>query len=129
VSEYQLYKAKLLTVEYVTLTQYFDKLESISRALNDKKDDIKSLTYLSAAVSDYYLPDSAMPEHKIQSADGKLTMTFDPSPKKLGLIKSEWNPATLAVSFKLETDLEILEQKALKAIENYKVDAVIANEL
>ncbi len=27
VSEYQLYKAKLLTVEYVTLTQYFDKLE------------------------------------------------------------------------------------------------------
>ena len=56
-------------------------------------------------------------------------MTFDPSPKKLGLIKSEWNPATLAVSFKLETDLEILEQKALKAIENYKVDAVIANEL
>jgi hypothetical protein len=50
-----------------------------------------------------------MPEHKIQSADGKLTMTFDPSPKKLGLIKADWNPNTLAISFKLETDLEILE--------------------
>jgi hypothetical protein len=50
-----------------------------------------------------------MPEHKIQSSDGKLTMTFDPSPKKLGFIKAEWNPNTLVVSFKLETDLEILE--------------------
>jgi len=67
------------------------------------------LTYLSAAVSDYYLPLKEMPEHKIQSADGKLTMTFDPSPKKLGLIKAEWNPNTFAVSFKLETDLDILE--------------------
>lgn len=90
---------------------------------------MKSLTYLCAAVSDYYLPEKAMPEHKIQSADGKLTMTFDPSPKKLGLIKEDWNPQSLVVSFKLETDLDILEQKALKAIENYKVDAVIANEL
>jgi phosphopantothenate---cysteine ligase (ATP) len=87
------------------------------------------LTFLAAAVSDYYLPEKLMPEHKIQSADGKLTMTFDPSPKKLGMIKADWNPNTLVVSFKLETDLEILELKALSAIKNYKVDAVVANEL
>jgi hypothetical protein len=29
----------------------------------------------------------------------------------------------------LETDIDILEEKTLKAIENYKVDAVVANEL
>jgi len=54
---------------------------------------------------------------------------MQPVPKKLGLLKSEWNPLTTLVSFKLETDLNILEQKALSAIERYKVDMVVANEL
>lgn len=58
-----------------------------------------------------------------------LDVSLDPVPKMLGKIKAEWNPSTLAVSFKLETDLAILEKKALGAISNYKVDCVVANEL
>ena len=54
---------------------------------------------------------------------------MDPVPKKLGHVKSQWNPDTVLVSFKLETDLQILEQKALGAIQSYGVDMVVANEL
>jgi hypothetical protein len=37
-------------------------------------------------------------------------------PKNLGLIKQEWNPDTVLISFKLETDEQLLEQKAKAAI-------------
>lgn len=47
----------------------------------------------------------------------------------MGTIKSDWIPNCFLISFKLETDLEILEKKALQAIETYGVDMVIANEL
>ena len=50
-------------------------------------------------------------------------------PKMMGHIKQYWNPSTLLVSFKLETDMSILEQKALGAITNYGVDMVVANQL
>ena len=50
-------------------------------------------------------------------------------PKMLGTIKSEWNPLTFLISFKLETDLGILKQKAIASFEKYKVDMVVANEL
>ena len=49
-------------------------------------------------------------------------------PKCLDKIKI-WNPKTVLVSFKLETDLKILESKARNAINTYHVDAVVANEL
>ena len=54
---------------------------------------------------------------------------MQPVPKMMGHIKKIWNPNTTLVSFKLETDLEILEQKAIGAIQNYGVDIVVANIL
>ena len=51
-----------------------------------------------------------------------------PVPKLLGKVKS-WNKETVLVSFKLETDAQILEQKAKGAIKKYGVDMVVANEL
>mgnify|MGYP006120152939 CR=1 FL=1 len=50
-------------------------------------------------------------------------------PKMLGKIKSEWNPLTYLISFKLETDIEILKQKATASFGKYGVDMVVANEL
>jgi hypothetical protein len=44
-------------------------------------------------------------------------------------LKSSWCPKAFCVSFKLETDESILLKKALGAITNYHVDAVIANNL
>ena len=60
------------------------------------------MTYLAAAVSDFYLPLEEMSEHKIQSRDYKtLDLSLMPAPKKLGDIKSTWNPATFCISFKV----------------------------
>lgn len=49
------------------------------------------------------------------------------TPRLLGAVKEQWNPNTVLVSFKLETDLNILESKALGAMQKYKVDMVVAN--
>ena len=69
-------------------------------------------------------------EHKIQSREiDSLKIELMPVPKLLGHIKNVWNPKTLAVSFKLETDIKILKKKALGAIEKYQMDYVVANEL
>ena len=64
-----------------------------------------SITYLAAAVSDFYVPLEEMSEHKIQSRDhDSLTIVLKPAPKKLGLIKSEWNPSTFCISFKVRSE-------------------------
>ena len=81
-------------------------------------------------MSDFYIPEQKVFEHKIQGiSQSGFNLEMDPVPKKLGHVKSQWNPDTVLVSFKLETDLQILEQKALGAIQSYGVDMVVANEL
>ena len=57
-----------------------------------------------------------------------MSLEMAPVPKLLGKVKS-WNKETVLVSFKLETDAQILEQKAKGAIQKYGVDMVVANEL
>ena len=47
----------------------------------------------------------------------------------MGHIKLSWNPNTFLVSFKLETDLSVLADKAKGAIINYDTDLVVANIL
>lgn len=54
---------------------------------------------------------------------------MQPVPKKLGLIKQVWNPNTLCISFKLETDDNILTKKVQEAMAKYGVDLVVANIL
>jgi hypothetical protein len=75
------------------------------------------------------LPWLLQAEHKIQSADGPLTLSLEKVPKMLGALRHEWSPAAMVVSFKLETDIQILLQKAYGAIEAYGVHLVVANEL
>ncbi|CAI2371791.1 unnamed protein product [Moneuplotes crassus] len=86
---------------------------------------------MAAAVSDFYIPDSSLSTHKIQSKDhgDGLTISLEPVPKKLKSIVEDWNPNTFLVSFKLETDSKILLEKARSAIEKYNVHLVVANEL
>lgn len=85
---------------------------------------MQTLSYLAAAVSDFTMEPA---EHKLQSG-GSLELKLVPVQKLLGKVK-EWNPRTYLVSFKLETDASLLEQKAKAAIAKYGVDAVVANEL
>jgi phosphopantothenate-cysteine ligase len=70
-----------------------------------------------------------MSEHKIQSSSDILTLNLYPVKKEMYKIKSEWNPKTFLVSFKLETNEEILIEKSLKAITKGNSDYVIANIL
>ena len=52
-----------------------------------------------------------------------------PIKKEIYKIKTEWNPNSFLISFKLETDKDILFQKANKAIIKTKSDLIVANLL
>lgn len=120
------YSGLLLKVEFVTVHEYLRDLEVISKAIASK--GVKSISYLAAAVSDFCLPESKISEHKIASGGG-LDLNLEPVPKLLGEVKKTWNPQTVLVSFKLETDGNLLEASAKSAFTNYGVDMVVANEL
>ncbi|NXK85016.1 PPCS ligase, partial [Amazona guildingii] len=85
--------------------------------------------YLAAAVSDFYIPTSELPEHKIQSSEGPLQITLKMVPKMLSPLVKEWAPEAFVISFKLETDPLILIDKSRKALERYHHQAVVANML
>lgn len=120
------YAGLLLKIEFVTVDDYLRDLEIISRAIASK--GAKSISYLAAAVSDFKLPQAQISEHKIASGGG-LNLNLEPVPKLLGEVKKTWNPNTHLISFKLETDANLLEASARAAFEKYGVDMVVANEL
>lgn len=53
----------LLKVEFTSVTQYLDLLETISRTLYAIK--VPTIMFLAAAVSDFYLPEDTLANHKI----------------------------------------------------------------
>ena len=92
--------------------------------------DSGALFYLAAAVSDFFLPQSRMPQHKIQSQpSGKLVIDLEQVPKFLRRLVDSWAPSAMIVSFKLETDNSILLQKSLTALSRYQHQLVIGNLL
>lgn len=124
----QLNKDNIYMQPFKTIADYLALFQYISEQLRDNQ--VKSASYLCAAVSDFYVPEHRMSEHKIQSRGfSQLNVKLAPVPKLLGLLKESFNPKTLACSFKLETDEEILEFKATDAIRRYDMDVVIANLL
>jgi phosphopantothenate-cysteine ligase len=142
----------LLTVPFRTVEEYLTKLKLCAEAIRDCQS--LGLLYLTAAVSDFYIPHSEKAQHKIQSRDydmdgvkegdgggaannsiffdcvsNKLQLKLSPVPKLLGIIRSDFAPNAFCISFKLETDMNILFHKARLAIEKYGVHMVIGNEL
>ncbi|CAF3057782.1 unnamed protein product [Rotaria sp. Silwood2] len=87
------------------------------------------LIYACAAVSDYYIPNDELTEHKIPSGQNELIIQLKPVPKLLGSIKGEYVPDSFVVSFKLETDEKILEEKCLQSADKYNQDIIIGNML
>ena len=57
----------LLTIPFVTIGDYLHELRAISRLMTVLGP--RSLLYLAAAVSDFFVPPEKMAEHKIQSTD------------------------------------------------------------
>ena len=71
----------LLTIPFVTITDYLHELRAISRLMRPLGP--AGLLYLAAAVSDFFVPPDRMAEHKIQSTDAadreRLASASDPS--------------------------------------------------
>ncbi|QSL64610.1 hypothetical protein MERGE_001911 [Pneumocystis wakefieldiae] len=80
-----------------------------------------ALFYLAAAVSDFFIPPERISQHKIHSEfnDKRLVIEFDPVPKFLAKLIEKWAPRASIVSFKLETDEDILITNARMSLQRY----------
>ena len=126
-------EGRLLVLEFTTLADYLFKLRATCTSFTAAGLGARAMLFLAAAVSDFYVPHAKMAQHKIQSGGKKaragLTLALDATPKMLRLARRRWAPGAFCVSFKLETDVAILLQKARGAIAKYGVHLVVANEL
>ncbi|XP_007492996.1 phosphopantothenate--cysteine ligase isoform X1 [Monodelphis domestica] len=116
-----------LSVEFATLTDYLHLLQAAAQALRPLGSC--AMFYLAAAVSDFYVPASEMPEHKIHSSGGPLQITMKLVPKMLSPLVKDWAPKAFVISFKLETDPTVVIDHARKALETYRHQVVVANIL
>ena len=117
----------LLKVDFVTLQDYLFLLREITKSMSLLGSS--ALYYLAAAVSDFFIPQNKMIEHKIQSGDGALTLQLDQVPKIIKPLVDEWADRGYIVSFKLETNEELLMPKSKVALQRYGHQLVIANQL
>lgn len=119
-------KDRLLNIDFVELADYIHYLHLISIIIRQLAP--KSIFYLAAAVSDFYVPPSNLSTHKIESGE-PLRLTLELVPKFLHPLVKFWAPDAYVVSFKLETDPTKLISKSRKALDCYGHKLVIANEL
>ena len=131
----------LLLLPFTTVTEYLFELRSLATLMQPLGN--RAMFYLAAAVSDFFIPRDKMEEHKIQSSEqpkgnisdqptaGKrLVINLDPVPKFLSTLVSAWAPSgSMIVSFKLETDPDLLISKAQQSLHRYHHDLVIGNLL
>jgi len=117
----------LLTLSFVTVNDYLWLLRAVSEELSEMRRN--AMYYLAAAVSDFFLPRQKMSEHKIQSGKGSLHIEMDQVPKILKPMVDEWTREGFIVSFKLETDPQLLLPKCRQALERYRHQVVIGNDL
>lgn len=152
--KYQSAKQKnlLLTLSFTTINDYLFELRAIAQLMRPLGPS--GLLYLAAAVSDFFVPPERMVEHKIQSTNAtdvkdneeeetfdnfdslpaiprskRLIVDLDPVPKFLKNLVDGWAPEGMIVSFKLETDPEILVHKAQYSLDRYQHHLVIGNLL
>jgi phosphopantothenate---cysteine ligase (ATP) len=119
---------RILSLPFRTVLSYLAALELVANSVNDCRSLV--IFYMAAAVSDFYIPAEEMSMHKIQSTnEGGLTLHLRPVPKALGYLRKYWAPDAYLVSFKLETDMDILKTKAEQAMDKYGSHLVVSNLL
>lgn len=89
----------LLSIEFQTVNEYLWLLKGVTDAMVPL--GRRALFYLAAAVSDFFLPEDKMAEHKMQSGKGTLSLEMDQVPKVLKPLVQEWMPEGYIVSFKV----------------------------
>ncbi|KAG8037071.1 hypothetical protein G9C98_004393 [Cotesia typhae] len=107
---------KLLQITFTTVAEYLWLLRAVCQALASF--ERRAIIYLAAAVSDFYIPPHEMSVHKIQSS-GPPNISLQLVPKILKPLVSLWVPKAFVISFKLETDENLLIKKARDALNNY----------
>lgn len=148
----------LLLLPFTTIAEYLFELRSLAKLMQPL--GANAMFYLAAAVSDFFIPQDRMAEHKIQSSElpasafkkdddpddseiytgendsepprnsKKLVIDLDPVPKFLHRLVDGWAPqGSMIVSFKLETDPNLLVYKAQTALQRYSHHLVIGNLL
>nr|XP_027094316.1 phosphopantothenate--cysteine ligase 2-like [Coffea arabica] len=117
----------LLKLPFTTIFEYLQILQLIADSVS--KLGRSAMFYFAAAVSDFYVPWELLTEHKLQSASGPLDIRLAQVPKMISVLRKAWAPMAFCISFKLETDSNILLAKAAMALEKNKVHMVVANEL
>ena len=122
------FRFRLLTVEFESVSEYLCKLEEICKFIFCPL-GVNGVVVSAAAVSDFYIPLTELPENKIQSSGCPLILQLQPTPKLLGKVRSEWSPNSTVVGFKLETDPNLLEQKCMQSFYRDNLHAVIGNIL
>ncbi|EEH59849.1 uncharacterized protein MICPUCDRAFT_5184, partial [Micromonas pusilla CCMP1545] len=120
-------KRTLLMVPFTSVFEYLTLLRTLCVEL--RACGARAMTYLAAAVSDFYVPWDRLSTHKIQSRGITLTLRLEQTPKMLALVRSKWCPKAFGASFKLETDVEILLQKSRDSLRKYGMHVVVANEM
>ncbi|KAI6187518.1 DNA pantothenate metabolism flavoprotein domain containing protein [Aphelenchoides besseyi] len=100
------YKNQILFTTFVSVNEYLHGLELICKELHQLGS--RALIYLAAAVSDFYIREEQLILDRLVEAVV---------------------PNSFVVSFKLETDPEILVSKAQRALQKYKHSLVIGNIL
>ncbi|XP_015124416.1 phosphopantothenate--cysteine ligase [Diachasma alloeum] len=120
-------QGKLFQLSFTTLSEYLWLLRAASQALAPLGKRV--ILYLAAAVSDFYVPSNEMSVHKIGSAVGAPKIALHLVPKILKPLVNLWVPKAFVISFKLETDENLLISKARASLNTYNHKLVIANML
>ncbi|KAI6176338.1 DNA/pantothenate metabolism flavoprotein [Aphelenchoides bicaudatus] len=121
------YKESILFCPFTTVDEYLHNLEVICKQLNCLGPT--AMIYLAAAVSDFYIHEEKQPVHKMQSNEGDVQLSLSVVKKTLGRLVDSIVPNAFVISFKLETDPNLLIPKAEKALKNYGHNLVIGNLL
>lgn len=127
-AEYNEHRDNLLLIDYYTVADYLFLLLEMSKLLAPLGDE--AMLFLAAAVSDFFLADKYISEHKICSDEASnFQITLSPVPKMIDFLKESACPRAFIVSFKLETDERLVISKAQQSLEKYGHDLVVANAL
>lgn len=118
---------RLLSIPFTSLASYLWLLRATSQLLAATPSP--ALLYLAAAVSDFYIPGCELPEHKLQSSEGPPAVQLRLVPKMLRPLVQLWAPAAFVITFKLETDPDLLLTKSRAALAKYGHQLVIGNLL
>lgn len=119
--------SNLLKVDFTTLTDYLFLLKLITQLMSVIGSN--GMYYLAAAVSDFFIPNDKLVQHKIQSNNSNLKMEFDQVPKMIKPLVKNWAQGGLIISFKLETDPSLLLDKSRASLKKYGHSLVIGNVL